>query len=155
LLDESHFIDLMLWFFGMPERLFARVEKLSDLEIDTDDFVELLAIYPHGLRATIHLDLFGRPHNKRISIVGEKGTAECLFDPNEVRIGQEPAPKWKIEPFSVERNDMFLAVDREFLTMIAGESLNHTCTISDGLKVMEVVEACRESQRTGREIVLT
>ena len=24
LLDESHFIDLMLWFFGVPERIFAR-----------------------------------------------------------------------------------------------------------------------------------
>jgi predicted dehydrogenase len=37
LLDESHWLDLMLWFFGMPQKLFAKVEKISDLEIETDD----------------------------------------------------------------------------------------------------------------------
>ena len=41
LLDESHWLDLMLWFFGMPDRLFAKIEKLSDLEIETDDNVDM------------------------------------------------------------------------------------------------------------------
>jgi predicted dehydrogenase len=154
LLDESHFIDLMLWFFGMPERLFARVEKISDLEITTDDLVHISAVYPNGLRVTIHLDLFGRPHGKQIVITGDKGTAQCLFDPNEIRIGHTPEPQWKIESFSVERNAMFLGVAREFLELIHSNYAPLTCTISDGLKVLEVVEACRESQHTGREVVL-
>lgn len=154
LLDESHFIDLMLWFFGPPERLFARVEKISDLEITTDDFVEISAVYPNGLRVAIHLDLIGRPHEKQIVIVGEKGSLQCRFDPHEVRFGQTADPIWQSQSFPVERNDMFLGVAREFIELINEGHVSLTCTISDGLHVLEIVEACRESQQTSREVAL-
>jgi predicted dehydrogenase len=154
LLDESHFIDLMLWFFAMPARVFARVEKISELEIDTDDFVEISAVYNSGLRASVHLDLFGRPHEKHIVIVGERGSIQCLFDPNQIRIGYSAEAKWNIESFASERNDMFMAVAQEFLKLIEQERRNPTCTILDGLKTLRIIEACRESQSTGREIRL-
>jgi predicted dehydrogenase len=154
LLDESHFIDLMLWFFGMPERIFARIEKISDLEIDTDDAVDIVAGYPGRLRATIHLDLFGRPHEKRIVLVGEEGTAECGFDPHAVRLGRGPQPHWETQRFLIERNDMFLAVAREFIGLVNGNPQPLTCTLADGLRVMDVIEACRESQRIGAEVAV-
>jgi predicted dehydrogenase len=155
LLDESHFIDLMLWFFTMPERIFARVEKISELEIDTDDFVEISAVYNSGLRVSVHLDLFGRPHEKHIVVVGERGSIQCLFDPDQIRIGDTAEAKWTIESFVVERNDMFMAVAQEFLRLIGEEPPDPSCTILDGLKTLRIIEACRESQSTGREVKLS
>jgi predicted dehydrogenase len=155
LLDESHFIDLMLWFFTMPERIFARVEKISELEIDTDDYVEISAVYNSGLRVSVHLDLFGRPHEKHIVVVGERGSIQCLFDPDQIRIGDTAEAKWTIESFVVERNDMFMAVAQEFLRLIEEEPPDPTCTILDGLKALRIIEACRESQSTGREVSLS
>jgi predicted dehydrogenase len=152
LLDESHFIDLMLWFFGTPTRLFARVEKISNLEIGTDDFVEISAVYAERLRVSIHLDLFGRPHQKHIVVVGEKGTIQCLFDPNAIRISDSPEPQWHTESFSLQRNDMFLAVAREFLELIDGMRAAPSCTILDGLRTLEAIEACRQSQQTGNQV---
>ena len=154
LLDESHFIDLMLWFFGMPERIYARVEHVSDLDITTDDLVDMVALYPNRFRVTMHLDLFGRPHDKQIVVTGEKGTIQCLFNPDSVRIGRTPQSSWETEEFSIERNDMFLAVAREFLDMIDGRRSDPTCTVTDGLKALEVVDACRKSQATGAEVSL-
>src|SRR6201991_1379187 len=58
LLDESHWIDLMVWLFGKPQQLIGRVEKISDLEIDTDDNVDVLAMFANGLRVSLHLDLY-------------------------------------------------------------------------------------------------
>jgi predicted dehydrogenase len=153
-LDESHFIDLMLWFFGMPERVYARVERFSDLDIETDDAVDMVAIYPNRFRVTMHLDLFGRPHEKQIVVTGEKGTLQCLFNPDSVRLGRSPEPVWDTETFTVERNHMFKAVAQEFIDMIEGRRLDLTCTITDGVKALEIVDACRESQREGREICL-
>ena len=152
ILDESHFLDLMIWFFGMPERVFARIEKISDLEIDTDDLVEIMAGYPGRFRATVHLDLFGRPHEKRIVITGEKGTLECSFNPNVVRVGRTAEPTWDAEIFAADRNEMFLDVGREFLRMLNDDDHAPTCTLADGLRVLEVIEACRESQRAGSEV---
>lgn len=154
LLDESHFIDLMLWFFGMPERVYARIERISNLEIDTDDVVDLIAVYPNRFRVTMHLDLFGRPHEKQIVVSGEQGTIQCLFSPDSVRVGRTAEPKWETEQFSIERNEMFLGVAREFLDLIEGRCGEVTCSISDGLKALEIVDACRESQRTGAEVLL-
>ncbi len=154
LLDESHFIDLMLWFFGMPERIFARIGKVSDLEIDTDDVVDIVATYPDQFRVTIHLDLFGRPHEKHIVVTGEQGTLQCLFSPDALRLGRTSDARWETEYFSIERNDMFLGVAREFLKLINGTLPAQTCTLADGVKTLEVVEACRESQKTRGEVAL-
>ena len=154
LLDESHFIDLMLWFFGVPERVFARIDKISDLDIDTDDVVDIVATYPEGFRVTVHLDLFGRPHEKHIVVAGETGTVQCLFGPDVVRIGRTPGQEWETETFSVERNDMFMGAAREFLELIGGTRCEATCTILDGMTVLDVLGACRKSQGSRCEVVL-
>ncbi|MDP7164148.1 MAG: Gfo/Idh/MocA family oxidoreductase [Alphaproteobacteria bacterium] len=152
LLDESHWIDQALWFFGRPESVFARIDKLSELEIDADDNVDLLLNYPRGPRVSIHLDLHARPHEKTIKFVGEKGTLEWTADPNRLTIGREPEESWQETPFECQRNDMFVAVAREFLAVIEGQE--PSCTIADGLAVMEFIEAARQSQAEDRLVRL-
>ena len=153
LLDESHFIDLMLWLFGAPDAILGRTEHLSDLEITTDDTVDLIAVYRERLRVNIHLDLYGRPHEKSVTVVGEKGTAQVLFEPNVVRISSEAAG-WRETPFTCDRNDMFLACVREFMDVVSGTG-GPSCTIADGVRVLECVEATRASQARGQTIAMT
>jgi len=154
LLDESHFIDLMIWFFGMPKVISGRVERLSRLEIETDDNVDLLCIYEDNMRVSIHLDLYGRPHEKSVTVVGEKGTVQCLFDPNILRYSQDAAGKWDFTPFDCERNDMFLAEAREFLEVVA-KRRTPSCTIEDGIHVLQCIEAARQSTTLERAIRLS
>ncbi len=142
LLDESHWLDLMLWFFGMPERLFAKIEKISDLEIETDDNVDILVYYPNDLRVSLHLDLYARPHEKTIQFVGENGT--LIWEPNRIKIGKGMDPDWEIEDFHYDRNDMFVAVAKEFLHVLSGGPVQ-TCTIDDGARVLNLIEAARMS----------
>ena len=143
LLDESHWIDLMIWLFGMPKDVSARVGTLSDLEIETDDSVDILCGYER-MRVAIHLDLFGRPHEKSIRFSGEEGTLLWSADPNHILIGHTESQDWKEETFSCERNDMFMDVAREFLAVLAGAA-PATCTVADGVNVMTVIDAVRRS----------
>ena len=62
----------MFWFFGRPASLYGQVQKNSDLEIETDDNVDVIVNYSDGKRITIHLDLYGRPHEKFIRFIGDK-----------------------------------------------------------------------------------
>jgi len=153
LLDESHFLDLMIWFFGMPDEVYARVERLSALEIETDDNVDMVASFG-DLRVAMHLDLFGRPHEKYISVAGDKGTLEWSFEPNRVRLGTGMEQEWDEECFDFERNDMFVGVAREFLALVAGDLAEPTCTIKDGVDVMRIVEACRQSTASRATVTL-
>lgn len=153
LLDESHFLDLALWLFGMPEAVIGRVEKLSSLEITSDDNVDALLVYAGGLRVGIHLDLFGRPHERSLTVVGEAGTLQCLFEPNRLRQGGSADGPWHETAFGCERNDMFVSVAREFLE-VAGGSGRPTCTVEDGVRVLRCVEALRRSHTEGRLVPL-
>jgi predicted dehydrogenase len=127
LLDESHWLDLMLWFFGVPEKLFAKIEKISDLEIETDDNVDMLVI----------------------QFVGENGT--LIWEPNRIKLGKGMDPDWEIEEFDYDRNDMFVEVAKEFLHVLSGGSVT-TCTIDDGARVLNLIEAARMSSSNEKVI---
>ncbi len=152
LLDESHWIDMMVWFFGLPEKLLGSVEKISDLEIETDDNVDVIAIYRNGLRITLHLDLYGRPHEKTIQFVGEGGTIVWTAEPNKIKFSNSPEQIWKEEIFDSVRNDMFVLLAKEFIDMINGKIDNLTCQLGDGLKVMKIIEMIRISSKKGKYI---
>ena len=151
ILDESHWLDLMLWFFGIPERLFAKVDKISGLEIETDDNVDMLVFYKNNLRVSLHLDLYARPHEKSIQFVGEDGT--LVWEPNLIKIGKTMDPEWEVEEFNYDRNDMFVAVAEEFLNILGGDR-KPTCNIDDGVRVLEVIEAARQSSSTEKTVRL-
>ena len=59
----------------------------------------------------------------------------------------------KVESFTCVRNDMFLAVAREFLDVVSGK-VSMSCSLDDGIKTMKVIEAIRESSRTGKTVDL-
>lgn len=153
LLDESHWIDLMIWFFGMPSSLFASVERIGGLEIDTDDNVDMWLAYPDGLRITMHLDLYGRPHQKSIRFVGEAGTILWNENPNRLAVGVGMDETWRETHYDCVRNDMFASVGKEFLSVIDGAAVQ-TCTLENGLSVLHVIEAARKSHDTGRAVHL-
>ena len=153
LLDESHWIDLMLWLIGRPDWVMGEVGRISGLEIETDDNVDMLAGFSGGPRVTLHLDLYGRPHEKSIRFEGSEGTLLWSDDPNRIAIGRGPAKEWQEETFKDERNDMFMAVAKEFLDMVSGAP-PRTCTIEDGVEAMRVIEALRRSSAEGKRIAL-
>lgn len=144
LLDESHFLDLMLWLFDWPMDLSATVEKLSSLEIDTDDNVDVSLALASGSRVRIHLDLYTRPHERSIKVYGDAGSIEWNNEANHVRTCSTSSGAWDIEPFTCERNDMFLAEARHFLNVLEGAEAP-LCTLLDGCRVLQLVEAIRDS----------
>lgn len=146
LLDESHWLDLMIWFFGMPDSVFGRINKISSLDIETDDNVDMLVKYSEGPLVSIHLDLYGRPHEKKIIFVGEKGTIRWTADPNQVAVGHNMLQQWEITDYDCERNDMFNAAASEFLEILSGDRVR-TCNINDGVRVMKLIEAVRRSDK--------
>ncbi|MGH2454268.1 MAG: Gfo/Idh/MocA family protein [bacterium] len=153
LLDESHLLDLLLWFFGMPAEVFGRVERLSALDIETDDHVDAWLAFPGGRRALLHLDLYGRPHERALTITGEEGTLHWSVDPNRLRFGRAGEQTWEDTTYTCERNDMFVSAAREFLDVIGG-TRTLSCSIADGYAVLRVIEAIRQSSATGRAVRL-
>jgi predicted dehydrogenase len=152
LLDESHWLDQMLWMFGEPEEIAADVERVSALPIDSDDHVELRAFYPDGLRVRVHLDLYTRPTERSIAIYGEKGMMHWRFETGCLTLVSAIGDRQEIR-YTNDRNDMFEALADEFLSMNNRRAV--TCSLQDGLSVMRIIEAARDSNKArGRRIGL-
>lgn len=154
LLDESHFIDLLLWFLGPADEIFAWVERISDLEINTDDNVDILVRYQSGARVNLHLDLIGRPHERSITAVGEAGTLIYSYEDNAILHGTQGDKIWDTETYTCERNDMFMGVAKEYLAMIDGTLDQTRCSVADGIAALEIVDACRLSSAQGRVVAI-
>ena len=152
LLDESHFIDLMLWFLGWPDSVFAQVDRISDLEIDSDDNVDILVRYASGERVNLHLDLIGRPHERSITAVGEHGSLVYSYEDNAILQGSSAERNWDKQVFTCERNDMFMGVARDYIDMINGNLASKRCTVEDGVAALRIVDACRLSSAEGRTV---
>jgi predicted dehydrogenase len=150
LLDESHWIDQMLWLFGTPKSVSGIVDRISDLEITSDDFVELIVRYDDKFTVSMHLDLFGRPHEKSIVVIGGKGRISWTEEANCVSWVDNSGVKQE-KKFQEERNAMFLDAAKEFANLISGEPAQ-TCTLNDGIQVLKVVEAIRQSDYLGQTV---
>ena len=75
LLDLIHEIDLAYHLIGKPDgRVDSRVEKVSDLQIETEDLAEIMYSTSNGTVVTIHLDYLAREYRRYFEIIGEKGT---------------------------------------------------------------------------------
>lgn len=147
-LDESHWLDLMTWMFGRPWTIQGSISRNSDLTIDSDDTVDAIVRYRSGPTVTVHLDLYGRPHEKFIRFIGTQGTLLWSAVPNRIRLSNDTDHCWKDESFGVERNAMFVAVAQEFLSILHGSPVR-TCTLQEGVQVMEIIDALRTSSSAG------
>jgi len=139
----SHEIDLMLYLFGEPVSTVGVTDKISPLEIDTDDFAFVTCKTKNGARINFELDFFS-PKNVNIGeMFTDKGKytwdmKEMLFTPyNETTAEMLYGP----ELFSIEK--MYSNQMEDFIGFINGnKSINATYQSAQSvLKIIEQVDA--------------
>jgi predicted dehydrogenase len=151
LLDESHAIDYMRWLLGEVIEVSAAVERVSKLEISTDDLADLTVRFASGAIGNIHMNLFAWNVHSHLEIMGEKGVIQWRRLENEIRVFDPTANRWEIYPFGGQLNDMYVEEARHFLACIRGEA-SPRCDGWDGLKTMRVIDAARRAASERRWI---
>ena len=144
LLDESHAIDYMRWLCGEIVEVSAIVDRISSLEITTDDLADLTVKFASGCIGNIHMNLFAWNMHSHFELMGEEGVIQWRRFENEIRLFDPRANRWEIYPFSGQLNDMYVEEARHFLACVRGEATPR-CDGWDGLRTMQVVEAARRS----------
>ncbi len=154
LLDESHGIDLLRWLFGDIASVFAQVEKISDLEISSDDIAVLLMRFKSGMMCEAHFDLLGRKPRVNMELIGSKATLLWdRIDP-EVRIYDPVRRGWTIETFPPD--DFVTSYDRQaahFIECVGGKATPRI-SLDDGRKTLDVILAAQKSGASGTLVKL-
>ena len=89
--------------------------------------------------------------SKKIDMLTAAKMFKKAIDENCKRMGMDP--DWETEEFNYDRNDMFVGVAEEFLSITGGDR-KPTCNLDDGIRVLAVIEAARQSSSTEKVIKL-
>tara|TARA_A100001388_G_C28763650_1_gene499326 strand:- start:1204 stop:2247 length:1044 start_codon:yes stop_codon:yes gene_type:complete len=116
---QIHDLDYAIWLFGLPETVYAKGGKLSNLKLDAEDSVCLLTNFNFNdklIPISFSIDLLSWPSKKTIDIVGDKGSLSADLSENKIILSDIKTKKQEIIDFSnITRNDIFISQMRHFL----------------------------------------
>ena len=152
-LTLCHPIDYLRWFLGEISNVFAITGKMSDLEINVDDYAEILLKTKGGALISLHLDYIQQPPQHFLEITGTDGIIKWDNSDGSVHLYKNSIHKWQQYPIErgFERNSMFLEEMRHFVEVVEGRSQS-LCNLQDGLAVQKIIAAIDESSKTGNII---
>ena len=79
ILDHLHEIDYAIALFGAVRSVFASAQKVSKLNIQTEDTADIVLRFKAGFTCSVHLDYLQRTYSRAIKIVAEHGVVEGNF----------------------------------------------------------------------------
>jgi len=138
LLDLSHELDYLQWLGGKFSVYSAISEKVSNLEIDSDDLLLLSGRTDRGAYIQVNLNYFSRKPVRRLSIDGDGISIHADLVENTLDIvedGQESNYSWP----DLQRNFCYLQQHRDLLS---GSSAI-ACTLEEGLSTMLIIDDIR------------
>ena len=155
LLHQTHELNLLLWYFGIPKKVFTIGGPLSNLKLDVEDSVDILLEF-HNNNATvpahIHVDYLQRPPRRTCEIIGDKAYLQFDFFKNDLifhHVDQREKDVFSYADF--DRDDMFIAALKEFFGCIEShQPTSHD--LKEGINNMNVSFAAKESMNTGRVV---
>jgi predicted dehydrogenase len=145
LLDRIHELDYVRWLLGDVASVAALIGKLSNLEIDTEDTVDLLLRFVGGYFGTVHVDYVRRTYDCSFEVVGDNGTIQWSFQDHRVRWFTAAENCWhSLEWPKYDVNAMYLDQFRHFFRLLEGEEAS-TADVNEGARVLEIALAARRA----------
>jgi predicted dehydrogenase len=151
-LTLSHPFDYLRWLFGKITNIYAMIDKLSDLELDTEDAAQVSFRFKSGIIGSVYLDYIEQPPKHNLIIIGQKGkiywdnanSIAILYYANNSKQIFEP-------PSDFERNTLFLNEMSHFIDCIK-KNQQPRCNLKDGIRALQIALAIKQSSLEKREI---
>lgn len=152
-LTLSHPLDYLLWFFGEVSEIFSITEKISDLDLEVDDFSHSLIQFKSGLIGSLHLNYYRQPKRHDIEITCTDGVIYWDYASSDVKF-IKPDGKTEIypAPSGFERNDMYVMEMKHFIDVVKGIELP-VCGYEEGKKALELAWGILHSGRYKQRVI--
>ncbi|WP_406637618.1 Gfo/Idh/MocA family protein [Amycolatopsis sp. WGS_07] len=142
-----HMVDMLLWYFGLPDRVIADISvgARPDRDYDAEDTALVHIAYDSGLYGSLLLSRAIGPKCERIRLAGSKGVV-CL---ERGRIARLTNDGEVVESLAREQAWPSASVSQinHFTHVIKGERPNLSGPI-DNVAHLRFIHACYESART-------
>lgn len=161
--QASHHIDMLIWFMGEVESVFAKSTN-SIVDIEAEDTAVVVLKFKNNSLGLIEATTATRPYDLEgsLSILGEKGSVVISgFAVNKIQTWAfEKSLKEDenvLDQYSVNPPDVYGFGHHEFYNDVVDTILNNKSQLVDGhtgKKSLQLITAIYESIETGKEVFL-
>jgi len=145
ILDATHELDYAQILFGDIKKLFCYADKISGLEINTEDIAEMILIFNSGVICNIHVDYLQRTYSRFCKIIGEKGTIMWQFKNNIIDVYMAELNKLvEYRENNYDYNETYIDEMKHFINCIKG-SEKRLYDVKVDLAHMKCVAALKKS----------
>ncbi len=108
MLDLVHDINYPAWLLDDKLKVEnCTIKRISDLDIEVEDWVESLFSTNSGVMISVHQDYVRVPYNRALEIAGSNGTLKWDTDSNRIYVLKKGGEIAIDEIIKFERNDMY------------------------------------------------
>lgn len=154
-LTLCHPIDYLRWMFGEVNAIWGSTSQIPSLEIEAEAIADI-GLQFDQMAAQIHLNYIQRPGKHTLEVIGDQGTIHWNNQDGSAACYSAPTDQWShFKPADdFERNTLFIDEMKNFIDFVANRA-EPRCTLDDGIRVQEIIEAFSLSQTEKRQIKLT
>ncbi len=127
ILDDIHSFDLLFWLNNFKEIREAKFiyDRVSDLQIETEDFSLASFKFKNKVLGLISCDYLQQSYTWRCKVIGEKGNIEWDFNNNIVWLRDNKGSKKLFEVKNFDFNNVYLDEVKYFLSNLGrGKKIN-------------------------------
>ena len=150
ILDQCHIMDLSHFLMGEFKNILCLNTKKSKLQINADDFSELIINNKNGTVSSIHTDIFGRRHSKFFEIKAEKGNLKWDFYDNTLEVYLSKNKKLKVYKFRKDFNLSYIDEIKHFIDCVLKNKIKTKIPYEVGFSTMKLIKAAEISHKSGK-----
>lgn len=128
--DLSHELDYLQFLFGSWSEMTAQGGKISNLEIQSDDYFSLLYRTNKGVNVSVEMNYLDRIIQRQMTVHTNQHTYKADFIQQTLQIDHE------VIKFTVERDDTYI---NQHVAIINNE-LDTLCNLQEGLNTVQMIE---------------
>ena len=150
ILDLIHELDLAVYLIGLPsENVSSRINRLSHLDINTEDLAEVLYNTENGTIVSVHMDYLTYGYKRYFELIGSRGTITADLFKNKIQLQTKRGLMSKLKFKKFKRNDTYLKMMKSFTDGIRG-NISISVPLDDVLDVNEMALALRDGKTYGK-----
>ena len=152
LLELSHELDYLHWFFGNPVDVQAQIRNSGTLDINVEDQADLLITSKQGYPITVQIDFNRRHIERKCKVLTTEG--ELIWDAVNKNVTWKGVNKEQFKyEYNNERNSIYRKQLEVFFDCIENDN-DPIVTVKDGINVISLIDAVRNASEKGIKVSL-
>jgi predicted dehydrogenase len=143
--DLSHDLDYLCWLLGRPVAGCALLAKVSDLEIDSEDYCSLLFETERGVRVALHLNYLDTTARRELIVHTRAGTYSADFMNGVFASGKDA------KTVAADRDQSYIEMHQ---AVLRGDDTDRLCDADEGLRLVDMIDAFERSSASRAWVTL-